>query len=136
MNRIFEALAHSCVFAPQSVDAVTAKTTDYVDVSGADEVEFLLSTGALGAGKSVTVEVLTSKSADGTGAVKVAEAEFADEVGGDPALAVISFRPTALHDRYVAVKFQHDAVAAVSCAVTVSAKVGHLPAVTGMTLVV
>ena len=38
MKRIFEKLAFANVFAPQSVEASTEKTTGYVDASGTEEV--------------------------------------------------------------------------------------------------
>lgn len=58
MKRIFEELAFVNVFAPQSVEKTTDKTTTFVDTSGAGEVAFLVSTAALGAGKKVTVTVI------------------------------------------------------------------------------
>ena len=136
MNRVFEGLAHACVFAPQSVAASTAKTTGYVDVSGAQEVEFLLSAAPLGAGKSLTVELLAAEDASGTGAVKVGESKFTDAVGTAPALAVLAYHPAASNGRYVAVKFQHDGAAAVVCGVIVSTKSGYLPAENSWTLAV
>lgn len=136
MNRIFEALAHACVFAPQSVAASTSKTSDYVDMSGVDEVEFLISTAALGEGKKLTVSLVAADSMDGTDAKVIGEAEFTDDVGTSPALAVLSYRPVAANGRYVAARFQHDAAAAVICGVTVSAGSGNLPSVNGWTLVI
>lgn len=135
MNRIYEALAHATVFAPQSVAASTAKTSDYVDVSAVEELQFLLSTAALGAGKKVKATLMAADSADGDGAVAVGEAEFTDPVGTAPTLAVVSYRPIAAHGRYVAVKFQHDAAAAVVCGATVSTRVGCLPAANSWKLV-
>lgn len=136
MKRVFEGLAHACVLAPQSVAASTAKTTGYVDVSGAEEVEFLLSTAPLGAGKSLTVELMAAEDDSGADAVKVGESKFTDAVGTEPALAVLSYRPVAVNGRYVAVKFQHDGAAAVVCGVTVSTKAGYLPAENSWTLAV
>ena len=61
MKRIFEKLAFANVFAPQSVEASTEKTTGYVDASGTEEVAFLISAAALGKGKSLTVTRPTGK---------------------------------------------------------------------------
>ena len=58
MKRIFEKLAFANVFAPQSVEASTEKTTGYVDASGTEEVAFLISAAALGKGKSLTVTLM------------------------------------------------------------------------------
>ena len=102
MKRIFEKLAFANVFAPQSVEASTEKTTGYVDASGTEEVAFLISAAALGKGKSLTV----------------------------------SYQVSPLNGRYVAVKLQHDAAAAVVCGVLAAADGMYLPPANGMTLVV
>ena len=60
MKRISEALAFQTVLAPQSVAASTDKTTAYVDVSGVEEIVFLVSAAALGKGKGLTVSLLAS----------------------------------------------------------------------------
>lgn len=51
MKRIFEKLAFANVFAPQSVEASTEKTTGYVDASGTEEVAFLISCRRPGKGE-------------------------------------------------------------------------------------
>ena len=48
MKRINEALSVRAVLAPQSVAASTEKTSAYVDLSGVEEVAFLISAAALG----------------------------------------------------------------------------------------
>ena len=121
MKRIFEKLAFANVFAPQSVEASTEKTTGYVDASGTEEVAFLISAAALGKGKSLTVTLMAADDASGSGAKAVGEAAvFTDPVNG----------------RYVAVKLQHDAAAAVVCGVLAAADGMYLPPANGMTLVV
>lgn len=136
MKRISEALAFQNVLAPQSVDASTDKTTAYVDASGAEEVVFLLSVAALGAGKSLTVTLLASEGSSGSEAQEVGSAKFTDSVGTEPQVAVVTCRPSALHGRYVAVKFQHDGAAAVVCGVLAAADELYLPAANGWSLVV
>ena len=135
MNRILEELAIANVFAPQSVDASTDKTTSFVDASGAEEVTFLISTAALGAGKALTVTLMGSENSEGSGAVAVGDATvFTDSVGTDPQIAVVSYKVSPEHGRYVGVKFQHNGDAAVICGVTAAAKSMYLPAVNGWTL--
>ena len=124
MKRISEALSFQQVLAPQSVAASTDKTTNYVDSSGLEEIAFLISTAALGDGKSLTVSLLASGNSEGSGAEDV----FTDSVGTAPRAAVVTYRPTALHGRYVAVKFQHDGAAAVVCGVTAISSGLYLPA--------
>ena len=51
-------------------------------------------------------------------------------------MAVVTYRPRALHGRYAAVKFQHDGSTAVVCGVTVAVDGLWLPAGNGWTLVV
>lgn len=51
MKRISEALAFQTVLAPQSVAASTDKTTAYVDVSGVEEIVFLVSAAAWARGR-------------------------------------------------------------------------------------
>lgn len=135
MKRIFEELAIANVFAPQSVEASTDKTTSFVDASGAKEIIFLISAGALGAGKALTVTLMASEDSKGSGATAVGDTTvFTDSVGTDPQIAVISYKVSPEHGRYVGVKFQHNAAAAVMCGVTAAAKSMYLPAGNGWTL--
>lgn len=136
MNRIHEALAFQNVFAPQSVDASTDKTSNYVDLSGVDESVFLISTAALGAGKSLTVKLMAASDNSGSDAEEIGSATFTDAAGTDPQLAVVSYRASAIHGQYAAVKFQHDGAAAVVCGVTAAAAALFRPASNGWTLVV
>ena len=123
MKRIFEKLAFANVFAPQSVEASTEKTTGYVD--------------ALGKGKSLTVTLMAADDASGSGAKAVGEAAvFTDPVGTEPQVVAVSYQVSPLNGRYVAVKLQHDAAAAVVCGVLAAADGMYLPPANGMTLVV
>ena len=136
MNRINEELVFQTAFGPQSVAASTEKTPDYIDVSGVKEIVFLVSVAPLGANKSLTVTLLASDDSSGSGAEEVGTATFTDAEGTAPQTAVVSFRPSALTGRYMAVKFQHDAAAAVVCGVVAAANTLYLPAASGWTLVV
>ena len=134
MKRIFEELAIANVFAPQSVTASTEKTTSFVDASGAEEITFLISVGALGAGKALTVTLMASENSEGSGAAAVGDATvFTDSVGTDPQIAVVSYKVSPKHGRYVGVKFRHNADAAVMCGATAAAKSTYLPAGNGWT---
>ena len=137
MKRIFEKLAFANVFAPPSVEASTEKTTGYVDASGTEEVAFLISAAALGKGKSLTVTLMAADDASGSGAKAVGEAAvFTDPVGTEPQVVAVSYQVSPLNGRYVAVKLQHDAAAAVVCGVLAAADGMYLPPANGMTLVV
>lgn len=135
MRRIFEELAIANVFTPQSVDATTEKTSAFVDASGAEEIAFFVSAAALGKGKTLTVTLLASDDVSGSSPKAIGDATvFTDSVGTDPKTAVISYKVSPEHGRYVGVKFQHNSGAAVVCCVTAAAKSLHLPAVNSWTL--
>lgn len=136
MNRINEELVFQTVFAPQSVTASTEKTSDYIDVSGVEEVAFLVSAAPLGASKSLTVTLLAASDSEGSDAEEVESATFTDAVGTAPQTAVVTYRPSALNGRYVAVKFQHDGAAAVVCGIVAVANTMYLPVASGWSLVV
>ena len=127
MKRISETLALQNVFAPQSVDASTDKTSNYVDLSGVEEAVFLISTAALGSGKSLTVKLMAASDSSGSDAEEIGSAKFTDAEGTAPQLAAGSYRVSALHGRYAAVTFQHDGAAAVVCGVTVAANTLYVP---------
>ena len=90
MKRICESLAFVTALAPKSVSASTDTTSGYVDASGADEVCFILSAGALGAGKSLTATLMAAGDAEGSGAAAVGEAvTFTDAVGTEPQFTLL-----------------------------------------------
>ena len=134
MKRISEALAFQTVLAPQSVAASTDKTTAYVDVSGVEEIVFLVSAAALG--KGLTVSLLASGDSGGDGAEEIGKTTFTDSVGTAPQLAVVTYKVSALNGRYVAVKLRHDAAAEVVCGVTAASSGLYMPAANGWTLAV
>ena len=136
MKRISEALAFQTVLAPQSVAASTDKTTAYVDVSGVEEIVFLVSAAALGKGKGLTVSLLASGDSGGDGAEEIGKTTFTDSVGTAPQLAVVTYKVSALNGRYVAVKLRHDAAAEVVCGVTAASSGLYMPAANGWTLAV
>lgn len=135
MKRIFEELAFANVFAPQSVDASTEKTTSFVDTSGAGEIAFLVSAAALGAGKKVTVTVMGSDQSTGGSAKAIGDAvEFTDSIGTEPQTVVVSYKVDPANPRYIGLKFQHDAGAAVVCGVSAAARSLYMPTANSWTL--
>lgn len=136
MKRIVESLACLPVMAPASVNASTDTTSGYVDASGTDEVVFVVSAAPLGAGKSLTVTLLAAGDDSGSDAQELGEAVFTDAAGTEAQTAVVSYRPDPQQGRYVAVKFQHDAAAAVVCSVVALAGQLYRPAENGWTLMV
>lgn len=135
MKRIFEELAFANVFAPQSVEASTEKTTAFVDASGAGEIAFLVSAAALGAGKKVTVTVMGSDQSTGGSAKAIGDAvEFTDSVGTEPQTVVVSYKVDPAPPRYIGLKFQHDAAVAVVCGVLAAARSLYMPTANDWTL--
>ena len=137
MRRILEQLAFANVFAPQSVTNGEDKTTSFVDASGATEVLFALSTAALGANKTVTVTLMGSAESNGGSPEAIGEAVvFTDKVGTAPQTVLVSYKVDPAKHRYIGLKFQHSADAAVVCGVTAAADSLYLPAGNSWSLVV
>ena len=137
MRRILEQLAFANVFAPQSVTNGEDKTTSFVDASGATEVLFALSTAALGANKTVTVTLMGSAESNGGSPEAIGEAVvFTDKVGTAPQTVLVSYTGDPAKHRYLGLKCQHSADAAVVCGVTAAADSLYLPAGNSWSLVV
>ncbi len=135
MKRIFEELVCATVFAPQSVDATTDKTTSFVDASGASEIAFLVSTAALGKGKALTVTLMGSEKATGDSPAAIGDAVvLTDVVGTEPKMAVASYKVDPANPRYIGLKFQHNGDAAVLCSVAAVGRSLYLPAMSGWTV--
>lgn len=136
MNRIMEELACNCVLAPQEVAASTLTASQFVDMAGLEEISFLIATGSLGDGKTLAVELHTSADSSGSTSEKVGEATFTAAAGATDGLAQVSYKVRPGSGRYVGVKFQHTAAAAVECAVLALGSTGYRPAAQGWSLVV
>lgn len=134
MKRMTDYFENTCVMAPASVAASTETASGFVDAKGKSEIAFLVSAAALASGKKLTVAVYAGDAADGTGAKKVAEKEFKAAAAMEKVLVNVSYKPKAADGRYVGVKFQHDAAAAVICGVTASAADSYHPAQNGWVL--
>ena len=118
MNRLIEEQKLVSVYAPKAVSTATLTTTGFVDASGVPEITFQIAAGSLAKDKSLTVQLVASDVAAGTGAVKIAEKVFTAETLISAPLAVVSYKPSALHGRYIGIKFKHDAGSDVICGVT------------------
>lgn len=127
-KRINEEFAHKVALTLQSVAASTAKTGAWLDMSGVMEAEFVATSAALGKDKSLTVELLASTKSDGTDPEKIGEVKITDTVGTEVPVAVLNYRPTAYHGRYVAIRVAHDAAAAAVCGATAILRCRDLPA--------
>ena len=77
--RLNDTYLGAIAMAPKAVASATLTTTGFVDVSGVPEVTFLVATGALTKGKKLTVQLVASDVAEGTGAVQIAEQVFTAE---------------------------------------------------------
>ena len=130
--RLNDTYLGAIAMAPKAVASATLTTTGFVDVSGVPEVTFLIATGALTKGKKLTVQLVASDVAEGTGAVQIAEQAFtAEEALTGGAVAVVSYLPTAAHGRYVGIKLKHDAGSDVNCSVTAMLRQRMTPAENG-----
>ena len=90
--RLNDTYLGAIAMAPKAVASATLTTTGFVDVSGVPEVTFLIATGALTKGKKLTVQLVASDVAEGTGAVQIAEQAFtAEEALTGGAVAVVSY---------------------------------------------
>ena len=66
---------------------------------------------------------------EGDGAAAIGDAvTFTDAVGTEPQAAVVSYRVDPQKARYLAVKFQHNAAAAVICSAAAASKSRYRPA--------
>ena len=131
MNRLTEELKLVSVYAPKAVTTATLTTTDFVDASGVPEIMFQIAAGSLAKGKSLTVQLVASDVEAGTGAVKIAEQVFTAEELTSAPLAVVSYIPSALHGRYIGIKFKHDAGSDVICGVTAQLRQREIPVANG-----
>lgn len=128
MNRMIEEQKLISVYAPKAVTTATLTTTDFVDASGVPEITFQIATGSLAKDKSLTVQLVASDVAAGTGAVKITEQVFTAAALIIAPLAVVSYKPSALHGRYIGIKFKHDAGSDVICGVTAQLRQREIPA--------
>lgn len=128
MKRMSDEFSAQGVLAPVSVAAATSTASSFVDTRGKGEVAFLLSLASLAKGKSVTVSIYTSASETGTSAVKVAEHKFTAADAMSKIVVNVSYKPSALHERYVGIKFQHDGADAILCCATASVREAFRPA--------
>lgn len=131
MNRIREELENKVAIVPVSQTAGGNTTSAYIDACGYNALDFVISHGALAAGKKITVQLYHAADTSGTGAAEIegAKHEFASPTGGvTSGIITISIRPQAGWGSYFAVKVTNDAAAAVLIAATAHGRVKLLPA--------
>lgn len=118
MSRHFEEYDLIVAYAPQSLAASTAATSDYVDASAVAEVEFDVIAAQLDASKTLKVEVYGATGSSGAGATKLAEKAFTNSGSSNTAgyVARVSILPQAAYSHY-AVKITHANAAATVCGV-------------------
>lgn len=114
MYQINEKYIPMSLFQPQSIASKGNVTGAYVDLQGRKSLLILTHLGAVAAGKSVKVEVLTAADAEGTNAVACKEVSYTAPTGGVSS-HVEEIPLTVRHDfgRYLTVKVTNDGSAAV-----------------------
>lgn len=124
--RIHEEIDAVVALAPKSQSAGENDTTAYIDAQDFSELEFVITHGALAAGKKITVEVYGSHNANGAGAEKLGEKTVTAGAGGlASGIVRASVIVTANRGRYYAAKVTNDAAAAVDVGVVALGRVTH-----------
>lgn len=128
MYQINEKFIAMNLFPPQSVASKGNVTGGYVDLQGRKSLLILAHLGAVAAGKSVKVEVLTADDANGTGAAVAKEVAYTAPTGG-VASHVEEIPLTVRHDfgRYLTVKVTNEGTAAVLASALLIADNSHYP---------
>lgn len=118
MYHLNEKYAMLGLMKPQEVGAGASVTGSFVDLQSRHSLSVALHMGAVAAGKSVKLELLTSQSADGSDAqVLEAMGYTGPEGGGDGCVQVFSRYVTPEMGRYLGTKVTNEGDAAVSAAV-------------------
>lgn len=122
MYQINEKYIPRSLFPPQSIASKGNATGSYVDLQGRKCLLVLAHLGAVAAGKSVKVEVLTATDTAGTGAAVCREVTYTAPTGGVSS-HVEEIPLTVRHDfgRYLTVKVTNDGAAAVLASATLIA---------------
>lgn len=128
MCQINEKYIPMSLFPPKSIASKGNVTGTYVDLQGRKSLLILAHLGAVAAGKSVKVEVLTATKADGTDATVCETVTYTAPTGG--VTSHMEEIPLAVrHDfgRYLTVKVTNDGAAAVLASATLVADNCHYP---------
>jgi len=128
MNRIYEEIESTCVFAPASVNASTETTSAFVSASMLDSIDFHVVMASLANTKKLKVGIYAGDNASGDNAVKIDETEFVATAALTNVLAIASVQVDGSQKAYYGVKFQHDSDAAVICSVTANGRTIYRPA--------
>lgn len=135
MNKIMEVLTAENACVPVSLAASTDSTPIYIPAAKKRQLAFVVTTGALAKGKKLTVAVYGATDAAGAGEMKLGETEFTATAAMASAAAVVDVKPQSAYSHY-AVKFRHDAAAAVVCGAVALGDAMYLPASNGWALAV
>ncbi len=137
MNYITEKYAVVNALVPQSIDAAGTATGAFADMATRNQFCFAIQLGAVAAGKSVKVELLSSAKADGTGPVVKGEVTYTAPTGGATSHIVhVVGRVSEELGRYLAVKVTNSGAAAVLAAATLVGDNAYYPEDTGATTLV
>lgn len=130
MCQINEKYISMSLFPPQSIASKGNVTGSYVDLQGRKNLLVLVHLGAVAAGKSVKVEVLTAEDAEGTNSATCEAVTYTAPTGGVSS-HVTEIPLTVRHDfgRYLTVKVTNDGAAAVLASATLIADSSHYPEV-------
>lgn len=126
MNRIHEVIKPINALPPKAQEATGNDTTAFIDGAGGTTIDFVVTYGALAAGKKITAELLGSGAAAGTSPEKLGETEVKAPTGGvDDGTLVISTEVKGDGPRYFGVKIANDAAAAVLVSVVALVAAKH-----------
>lgn len=115
-NKIAEAIEIVPVIAPVAQTAAGNTTGAYLALPGLGTIDFVVRSGALAQGKSVTVEVYQATDTSGTGAAEIASYETvftAPSGGATDNTIIISVENCDVTKGFVTVKVTNDAALAV-----------------------
>lgn len=138
MNYHFhEKYAMLCAMPPQEIAASGSATGVYGDMRSRDRFSFSVLLGAVAAGKSVKVELMSGDASDGTGAAVVGEITYtAPDSGVTSHVVTVCGRVTPDRGRYLAVKVTNEGAAAILAGALLVADCPEYPEDTGGTTLV
>ena len=138
MNQIYEKYAVLAALAPQSLADAASKDGVFVDMQSRDRFAFSVLLGAVAAGKSAKVELLSSASVDGSGAVVEGNVTYTAPDGGvESHVVIVSGKVIPQRGRYLGVRVTNQGSAALLASAMLVADSAWYPEETsGTTLVV
>lgn len=136
MNRICERVKSETVLAPVSQEAAGNTTSAYVYGQEKKTIDFVLTFGALAAGKKLTLELLNATDGDGADAKTLSTVTLtAPEGGWTSGCHVVSVPVKGDLEGYYALKVTNDAAAAVLIGIVAQYEPRFTPDLVDCTLV-